>query len=148
MRVASKLHDFWRKDRKKADGTYTPRIKEYNGREYDIANLNFRELPPKMQYENLISTKILCSSVIKYRKSQKKGEFTVSFREDTARKLHEAWRGRNEHGAGNEPAEPKSKVDESHIPYKKLSEQEKSKVRNFVDLAIDIYNDMDCANVY
>jgi len=94
MRVASKLHDFWRAPRKKADGTYTPRVKVYNGREYDIANLTFRKLPPKMQYENLISTKILCDSVVKHR-NQKKAEFTHSFTEETARKLHEAWRGRN-----------------------------------------------------
>merc|ERR1719261_1382693 len=65
----------------------------YNGREYDIANLTFRKLPPKLQYENLISTKILCDSVVKHRNSS--GDFGHSFIEDTAKKLHEAWRGRN-----------------------------------------------------
>merc|ERR1712100_374799 len=140
MRVASKLHDFWRAPRKKADGTYTPRIKVYNGREYDIANLTFRKLPPKMQYENLISTEILCDSVVKHR-NQKKGEFTHSFIEETARKLHEAWRGRNLQKAKAAGAEGKKVDDESQIPYKKLSEPEKAKVRNFVKLAVDIYND-------
>merc|ERR1712224_902995 len=152
MRVASKLHDFWRAPRKQADGTYLPRVKTYNGREYDIANLTFRKLPPKMQYENLISTKILCDSVVKHR-NQKKGDFTHSFMEETARKLHEAWRGRNlQKAKAAAEAKPEAgtdtsskKVDESQIPYKKLSEQGKAKVRNFVKLAVDIYNDMDCA---
>ena len=110
------------------DGTYTPRIKIYNGREYDIANLTFRKLPPKMQYENLISTKILCDSVVKHR-NHKKGEFTHSFTEETARKLHEAWRGRNLKKA-KDSAEVAPSPDENapnkeqdtHIPYKKLSE--------------------------
>ena len=103
-----------------ADGTYTPRIKVYNGREYDIANLTFRKLPPKMQYENLISTKILCDSVVKHR-NQKKGEFTHSFMEETARKLHEAWRNRNVLKA-KAAGDAEKKKDDSQIPYKKLSD--------------------------
>jgi hypothetical protein len=66
--------------------------------------------------------------------------------EETARKLHEAWRGRNVLKAKTDEKDSEGKkVGESHIPYKKLSDKDKIKVRNFVKLAIDIYNDMDCS---
>ena len=73
-----------------------------------------------MQYENLISTKILCDSVVKHR-NQKKGEFTHSFMEETARKLHEAWRNRNVLKA-KAAGDAEKKKDDSQIPYKKLSD--------------------------
>ena len=65
MQVASRLHDFWRAPRKLPDGTFEPRVKTVNGRQFDIANMTFRQLPAKLQYENLVSTKILCSAVVR-----------------------------------------------------------------------------------
>merc|ERR1712054_664249 len=106
--------------------------------EYDIANLTFRKLPPKLQYENLISTKILCDAVVKHRQKGK-GEFNHSFTENTAQKLHEAWRGRNvlkssvknNTNDNQESNAEKNNGGEAHIPYRKLSEIDKNKVRNF-----------------
>ena len=60
--VGSELHDVWRKNRILEDGTYEPRIKETDDKEWirengtdkvDIANKSFAELPDDWQKENL-----------------------------------------------------------------------------------------------
>eukprot|EP00750_Incisomonas_marina_P001381 INCI11152.1.p2 GENE.INCI11152.1~~INCI11152.1.p2 ORF type:complete len:184 (+),score=31.18 INCI11152.1:197-748(+) len=126
MQVASRLHDFWRAPRRQPDGTFEPRIKTVNGRQFDIANMNFRQLPAKLQYENLISTKILCSAVVK--QFQRNLPCTNEFIDQTATSLHEAYQSRN--------------VGEADRGWTQLADEEKEKVRNFVHLAIEVYNDM------
>lgn len=126
MQVASRLHDFWRTPRRQPDGTFEPRIKVVNGREFDIANMTFRQLPAKLQYENLISTKILCIAVVQ--QHERRQEFHENFITKTATTLHKAYQSRN---IGN----GKSKWTE-------LNPAEQDKVKKFVRMAIEIHNDM------
>merc|ERR1712025_1391787 len=118
-------------------GTYTPTFKTFGGQKYDLANTAFRKLPAQIQYQNLISTKLLCQSVVKHR-SKKNGAFTKSFVEQTAKKLHDAWRGRQFYFAAKHAAEKAattattaaaattgdakiaSEAEHTQMPYKKL----------------------------
>jgi len=64
MAVASRLHHMWRSARQKMpDGTYEPRIKIVDGKEYDIANLVHIQLPPKLQASNCEAANGACDEV-------------------------------------------------------------------------------------
>mmetsp|Transcript_46716 Transcript_46716/g.69081 ORF Transcript_46716/g.69081 Transcript_46716/m.69081 type:complete len:184 (-) Transcript_46716:38-589(-) len=126
MRVASRLHDNWRAPRRLPDGTFEPRIKVVNGRKFDIANMSFRELPAKLQYENLVSTKIVCSAVVEQMENNTR--CSKEFVEETAETLHVQYQSRH--------------VDDANTDWKDLSAEEQDKARQFVFLAIDVYHDM------
>ena len=75
--VASTLHQKWREARgKEGNGSskFTPRLKQVNGISYDIANLEFRQLPSQQVFvqrgdarlEGLDEARVAPSSVCKH----------------------------------------------------------------------------------
>lgn len=137
LKLAASLHDMWRLTRKKQDGTYDPRIKkDDNGKEIDIANTNFSELPKKWQNENLAAAE-LAVTLVQIALSEGVDVNSPQFLEDFSMKVHTLegdssyvhgnWRRRN------------PKVDDNemlHIAYLNLSEEEKQKDRDQIMLAI------------
>lgn len=124
--IASELHDEWRLDRKKEDGTYESRIKDdgYGG-QVDIANTEYRDLPEKWQRENYLAAKAVVDFVLDI-----KGLEDINsphFLETAASFVHDRWMHRNPKEAWNAA---------QHVPYAELPESEKQKDRNQVLRAI------------
>jgi len=114
--IAGKLHEKWCRDR-----GYAPRLKTTaDGKEIDIANLDFEDLPPKWQRENLAAAE----SVLDIMKSHP-GIDT----ESAANLVHVGWLQRN-----RDWASPDQKKD-----YEDLSEKEKEKDRVVVRIARRCY---------
>ena len=66
--VASVIHESWRTTHlHPASGTYTPCIKEEGGVEYDIANLAFDALPPRIRAMNLATADAACAYIARSR---------------------------------------------------------------------------------
>ena len=128
--IAHSLHEVWREQRARGDGTFTPRIKVVEGVEYDIANLTFDELPPEFQDSNLTAAHCACSSV-------ERGYIDgadvdgVLFREAASRTQHVQWMDENRSWA-----DPSLLCD-----YDALSEEEKEKDRRIVDIALKAYRE-------
>lgn len=131
--LAGKLHDIWRAPRKKADGTYEPRIKSTtdqkwikanNKKELDIANTNYEDLPEDWKKENRASA--LVATNIIYKAVSNKVDMTDSkFVEESSASIHAEWLKRNAWAKGGE-------LD---VPYSKLPEVEKAKDREIILLA-------------
>jgi len=139
--VAKALHDDWRRARGKdpVTGKYTPRIKELGGKSYDIANLEFKQLPEYYRFENLIAAKIVTMSLrnafelCKLRKDFPDFNDYVArseFVEEASALQHMRWVERNK---------DKGWVSEAQLlPYVELSEVEKDKDRLIVRAAIEV----------
>jgi hypothetical protein len=131
--LASKLHDVWRKPRKKADGTYNIKIKitkdpewiklHNNINEIDIANTNYEDLPSDWKKENLASA-IIATNII-YDAIKNKTKIDEVFIENASSIIHDEWLKRNTWSKGGE-------LD---VPYSKLPEIEKAKDREIIKLA-------------
>lgn len=109
-----------------ADGTYKPRFEVFDGKTHDIANLAFRKLPQSLQYQNLLSTRLLCGTVIKHRQ-KKNGHFTSKFIDETARKIHDQWRSKQFYFANTKLESSTQNNDGADkVPYNKLSQKGRS----------------------
>jgi hypothetical protein len=134
--LASKLHDVWRKPRKKADGTYNIKIKitkdpewiklHNNINEIDIANTNYEDLPSDWKKENLASA-IIATNII-YDAIKNKTKIDEVFIENASSIIHDEWLKRNTWSKGGE-------LD---VPYSKLPEIEKAKDREIIKLALEL----------
>lgn len=132
--LASKLHDSWRNGRKKADGTYEPRIKDTkdakwikahnNKTQVDIANTEYKDLPADWQKENKDSATVATNLV--YKAVSDKVDFNQKFIEEASNTIHIEWLKRNTWAKGGE-------LD---VPYAKLPEVEKEKDRVIIKLAV------------
>ena len=130
--VAAKLHDLWREprripeaNRKPGDSEFDPRIKDVNGVQYDIANLHYRDLPEKFQYENREAAKGAVSIVLDAMRS--KQTLDAAFIERASDTVHQQWLERNASWA----------PPEQNVPYSQLADAEKEKDRVIVRAAIE-----------
>ncbi len=137
--LAYQLHDKWREARKKADGSYEPRIKETKDQDWikknggktqvDIANTTYTLLPSDWQAENksaaIVAMDILVDAIDKKKKLDKK------FIESSASKIHIEWLKRNTYAKG-------TPLD---VDYSKLPEVEKEKDRVIINEGIQVLID-------
>jgi hypothetical protein len=125
--VASALHNEWRANRKREDGTYEPRMKDDGvGGQVDIANTDYINLPEKWQTENRIAAEVAVNLV--YGAKQEGKDITSpEFLEEASEAVHIEWMKRN----------PKEEWNAAqHVPYSELPESEKQKDRDQVLLAM------------
>lgn len=109
LAIAAELHEAWRGDRRRPDGTYEPRLKpDGEGGLVDIANTPFAALPRRWQEENLRAAESAEHAVI-----------TAVTLEDAARHVHDEWIERNVEWA----------EEEQRTPYDAMPEAEKAKDR-------------------
>lgn len=113
--VAGQLHDIWRSNRLLADNTYDPRIKHICGHPYDIANLNFDELPERYKIENKMAATVACNDVFSAIINGKKLNEAFLYRASCNQ--HKEWLRRNGAWA------PESQK----VPFHKLSDEDKEK---------------------
>jgi hypothetical protein len=134
--VASALHDQWRENRKKEDGTYEPRMKDDGlGGQVDIANTDYINLPEKWQGENKIAAETIVNLVYGA-KQEGKDINSLEFLEEASEAVHVEWMKRN----------PKEEWNAAqHVPYAELPETEKQKDREHVILAVRYFNESELA---
>ena len=126
--VASVLHDKWRAQRKlMPDLTWEPRPKEVEGETYDIANLEYHELPEKFQTSNLMSARDACEAVMEAVSDNR--IIDNDFVEQASDEQHQQWM--RENGSWAPP--------ELMVHYLELTEEEKQKDRDIVLEAIRLY---------
>lgn len=149
-KLASLLHDEWRKTRREKDGSYKPRMKPvkkedkdqewfelYGIEEVDIANTRYEDLPPSWQEENREAAEVVINLVLEevekgnVKLDELKDEKFNNFVEKVSSKVHKAWIERRESEGQEIPAD-------QLVPYEKLSEEEKEKDRTQVRAAIEI----------
>lgn len=127
--LGSDLHEAWRAPRKKADGTYEPRIKKskdsswnesHGTDQVDIANCSFKELPSNWQYENLEAARVAIELV--YGKTMSEQQITEEEFEMMASTIHDEWLKRNSWVFDENYGDPKLAV-----PYSKLTKEEQEK---------------------
>ncbi len=130
-KVASSFHEAWRAGRRKADGSYEPRIKEtkdpawiqaHKSNQVDIANTTYAALPSDWQAENRASAEIAVQQVL----ANKNQLLTPAFIEQGSHVIHIKWLERNSWAKGGE-------LDK---PYAQLPEPEKQKDREALYHAI------------
>lgn len=129
--VASAFHEAWRAGRRKADGSYEPRIKEtkdtawiqaHKTNQVDIANTTYAALPSDWQAENRASAEIAVQQILKNTTQM----LTPAFIEQASNIIHIKWLERNSWAKGGE-------LD---VPYAQLPEPEKQKDREALYQAI------------
>jgi hypothetical protein len=129
--VASAFHEAWRAGRRKADGSYEPRMKEtkdaawiqaHNTNQVDIANTAYAALPGDWQAENRASAEIAVQEILKNTTQM----LTPAFIEQASNVIHIKWLERNSWAKGGE-------LD---MPYAQLPEPEKQKDREALYQAI------------
>ena len=127
--LGADLHEAWRAPRKRADGTFEPRIKKskdeawnasHGTDEVDIANCSFEQLPSNWQYENLEAARVAIELV--YDKTISGEAFMPTEIEEMASVIHDEWLKRNDWVFNPEYGDPKLAV-----PYAQLSQEEKDK---------------------
>merc|ERR1711916_177334 len=132
--VAARLHHEWRLTRLQEDGTFLPRPKKIDGQEFDIANLDYDDLPEAYKFENREAARVACESVREQigESSNIRASHAVLDDEFVTRAAiaqHDAWVERNS-----------GRADPSLcIPYEDLPEHEKEKDRLIVREAIRLY---------
>lgn len=134
--VASVFHEKWRENRMQSDGTYKPMIEKSEDEAWnkihwidmvDIANTKFEDLPSNRRYENLEAAKVAVDLV--YDNVVNWEEITSEMIEEMSKIVHEKRLERN----GIEWSFENQRVD-----YQNLSEEEKTKDRIQIELAIQI----------
>lgn len=96
---------------------FEPRIKEVNGKLFDIANLSYKDLPDQFKTENKESARVTVNSIKKHLAAG--GSLDDSFVEKASSELHDEWLKRNGSWA----------TAEQKLPFQKLSKVEADKDR-------------------
>jgi len=134
QKVASTFHEEWKKNRLQSDWTYKPmieksedekRTKEHWTDTVDIANTAFEDLPDNWQYENIQAAQVAVDLI--YEKDL--GKITAEKIEELSDIVHEKRLERNWITWS---------FENQRVSYKKLSEEEKSKDRIQIEIAIKI----------
>ena len=110
---------------------FEPRCKLVNGVMYDIANLNFWELPVMFRHGNIEPAKFSCACVRTAWAAE--SDLGAEFVEKTAAGLHAAWVTNPENRKWATAAQLKRYAD--------LSEEEKNKDRVIASAAVDVWYD-------
>eukprot|EP00753_Platysulcus_tardus_P001092 PLAT11044.1.p1 GENE.PLAT11044.1~~PLAT11044.1.p1 ORF type:complete len:1083 (-),score=550.00 PLAT11044.1:174-3422(-) len=112
LEVSSRLHEAWRESRLQGDGSYEPRIKLVGGKEYDLANLKFAELPPAYQEENWESARIACEELLRLAE-EGVDLSSIEAVQRGASAVHDAWLVRNYASASDVQRKPFYDLPES-----------------------------------
>ena len=129
--LSSDIHEAWRNNRLKEDGTYETRIKRtkdekwiliHGTNEVDIANCSFEDLPFDWQYENLETSRVAINLV--YDKIINGEKISLKEKEEMASIIHEEWLRRNEWVYDLKIGNPRLAV-----PYEYLSNEDKEKYK-------------------
>jgi hypothetical protein len=137
--LGSDLHEAWRATRKLDDGTFEPRIKKSEDKDWtedhgtdtvDIANCPFNELPSNWQHENLEAARVAIRLV--YDKVMRGEKITPEELEQMASVVHEEWLKRNDYVFG--PVE-RGGNPRLALPYEHLDQKEKDKDKSQLVLA-------------
>lgn len=134
MAVGAQLHEDWRKTRLNEDGSYEPRVKVTNDKEWisqhggatevDIANTSFDDLPADWKAENAAAGEVVATELVIL---QRNGvEATPEVIEEVSSKVHDKWLERNTW----------AKEGELDVPYADLPEVEKAKDRDQVMIGL------------
>ena len=125
--LGSDIHEVWRATRKRADGTFEPRIKKstdeawnasHGTDEVDIANCTFEQLPSNWQYENLEAARVAIEMV--FDKTMSEEQISHEESEEMASTIHDEYLKRNVWAQ----SDPKLGV-----PFALLSQEEQDKDR-------------------
>jgi len=130
--VASQLHELWRAPRRRPVGSippYDPRPKVISGHTFDIANLNFDELPERWQRENVETAQYVCDAAYAQIAATGSALFDEAMLEARSSDLHDFWIARNK--AWCDPA--------LTVPFLELSKQEQEKDRAIVRAATEAF---------
>jgi len=146
LELGGLLHDGWREDRKKEDGSYEPRtkvlVKTAEGKEkwfnedqvpkdstelrrQDIANTDFKDLDPYWQADNKASADVAIDILTEAKASNL--PLDDEFIENASSKIHNAWRERT-------PWAPKEQL----VDYDKLSEKDQNEDRKIIKKALSM----------
>ena len=135
-KIASIFHENWRKSRLNMDGTYKPMIEKAEDMEWvrkhwtrlvDITNTKFEDLPNNWKKENLEAAKVAVNLV--YKKVVNGEEITSEMIEQMSKVVHEKRLERNW---------KEWSFENQRVDYKELSEEEKSKDRDQIRIAIQV----------
>ena len=125
-RIAAALHEVWRSTRLQPGGTYLPRPKRCQlGADttvYDIANLNFKQLPPEFQDANLTAAHVACAFLERRCAEGMDLLGDTAFLEEGSAHQHEAWLEQN----------PWCTDPAQNCAYSELADVEKEKDRAIV----------------
>lgn len=133
-KLASALHEDWRKTRQQEDGLFEPRIKAtkdeawieaHGSDQVDIANTQYGDLPKDWQQENHDAAGVVVELIDNIDESNKSRDNLAALVEDTesdtysaiGEEIHSAWLKRNEWAKGGE-------LD---VPFESLPQVEKDK---------------------
>lgn len=146
--ISNVSHDVWRKPRWREESKdYEPRFKKTNdavwsekhggATEVDIANSTYEELPSDWQAETKASVTLAVQEV--EAAVNNKHSLDSAFIEGVAAKIHDAWRDRRR-SEGYSENDPKWEYAKSQmVDYVDLTEDEKQKDRDYVELAIKFW---------
>jgi len=136
QKVASAFHEKWRENRLQNDGNYKSMIEKSEDEEWniehwtdvvDIANTKFEDLPLNRKYENLQAAQVVVNLV--YDKVVNWEEINSEMIEEMSKIVHEKWFERN----GKQWS-----FENQRVEYENLSEEEKTKDRVQIQIAIQI----------
>jgi len=136
QKVASVFHEKWRENRLQKDGNYKSMIEKsededrniiYWTDQVDIANTKFENLPLNRKYENLQAAQVVVNLV--YDKVVNWEEINSEMIEEMSKIVHEKWFERN----GKQWS-----FENQRVEYENLSEEEKTKDRVQIQIAIQI----------
>lgn len=115
---------------KKTGVYYEPRIKEINGKFFDIANLEYKDLPEKFKFENKESARVTVEQIKRHLTAG--GELDDAFLEKASSELHDEWLKRNGSWASAE----------QKLPFNELSKVEADKDRVIIRKGMDLVGDL------
>ena len=107
------------------------RLKEIDGKFYDIANMDYKDLPEKFKFENKVSAEVAVDQIEKRIKSGK--AVNAKFIDEASDIIHQEWLKRNGSWAS----------EEQKKPFSQLSKIEADKDRIIAQRAIDTFKEAD-----
>jgi len=134
-KLASALHEDWRKTRLQEDGTFEPRVKPttdemwisiHGTDQVDIANTEYVDLPEDWQAENKAAAEVIVGILSESPEAQDlSDEEHINM---VGEKIHTAWLARNEWAKGGD-------LD---VPFKDLPADEQAKDINQLKIALSL----------